>query len=198
MPAMNSLRIAEAAHLRVGHGRKGRRRSHRRTADRREAAASRNRRDPQAAAQMADEAVGGTEQIAAHAGIADEGPHQQEHRNDAERIVRHRTHRGLADQFQRRRAADQIAKAGYADETHGHADRHAQQHQHEQRDKTQNGNGIGTHAVLTPWPRSWGRASAQDERSGARCGSRSEAPRRRRQSMRPRRTARSASAYRRS
>jgi hypothetical protein len=92
-----------------------------------------------------DKAVGGAEQFAAHAGIADEGAHQQEHRNHAEGIVGHRAHRGLADQFQGRRAADQIGKAGDADEAHRHADRHAQQHQRKQRDEAQDSDGVGAH-----------------------------------------------------
>src|SRR5674476_197826 len=82
---------------------------------------SRDRGNPQAAAQMPDKPVGGAEQVAAHAGIADEGPHQEEHRNHAEGVVGHRAHRGLADQFQRRRAADQITEARDADEAHRHA-----------------------------------------------------------------------------
>jgi hypothetical protein len=48
---------------------------------------------------MSDKAVGGAEQLAAHAGIADEGAHQQKHRDHAEGVVGHRAHRGLADQF---------------------------------------------------------------------------------------------------
>ena len=101
---------------------------------------------------MADKAVGGAKQIAAHAGMADEGPHQQEHRNHAERVVGHRAHRGLADQLERRRDADQIAEAADADEAHRHADRHAQQHQRKQRDKSEDRDGIGAHAALTPCP----------------------------------------------
>ncbi|KAH2808148.1 hypothetical protein KXV85_006099, partial [Aspergillus fumigatus] len=97
---------------------------------------------------MADEAVGGAEQFAAHAGIADEGSHQQEHRNHAEGVVGHRAHRGLPDQFQRRREAGEIAEACDADEAHRHADRHAQQHQRKQRDKSEDGNGVGAHCRL--------------------------------------------------
>ena len=99
---------------------------------------------------MSDKAIGGTKQVAAHAGMADEGPHQQEHRNHAERIVGHRAHRSLTDQLERRRGADEVAEAGDADETHRHADRHAQQHQRKQRDKSEDGDGIRTHAALTP------------------------------------------------
>ena len=99
---------------------------------------------------MPDKAIGGTKQVAAHAGMADKSSHQQEHRNHAERIVGHRAHRGLADQLERRRAADQVAEAGDADEAHRHADRHAQHHQRKQRDESKDGDGIGTHAALTP------------------------------------------------
>ena len=146
------LRIAEAAHFRIGHGRKRRGGRHRRAADRGKAAAGRDGGDAQPAAQMADKAVGGAEQFAAHAGIADEGAHQQEHRDHAEGVVGHRAHRGLADQLQRRRAADQIAEAGDADEAHRHADRHAQQHQREQRDEAEDGDGVGAHARLLRRP----------------------------------------------
>jgi len=71
--------------------------------------------------------------------------HQQKHRNDAERVIGHRAHRGEADAFERRRAADQIRKAADADQPHRHADRHAQQHQCEQADKADNRDGVGTH-----------------------------------------------------
>ena len=107
---------------------------------------------PKSAAQMADETVGGAEQIAAHAGIGHERAHQQEHRDDAEGVVGHRAHRGLADQLERRRAADQVAEAGDADEAHRHADRHAQQHQREQRDKAEDGDGVGAHRALLTRP----------------------------------------------
>ncbi len=98
---------------------------------------------------MADETVGGVEQFAAHPGIGDERPHQQEHRNHAERIVGHRAHRGLADHFERRGKADEVAEAGDADEAHRHSHRHAQQHQREQRDKSEDGDGVGAHAVYS-------------------------------------------------
>ncbi len=150
------LRIAEAAHFRIGHRRERRSRRHRRAADRGKAAAGRDGGDAEPAAQMPDKSVGGAEQVAAHAGIADEGAHQQEHRDHAERIVGDRAHRGLADQFQRRRAADEIAEAGNADEAHRHADRHAQQHQRKQRDESQDGDGIGTHRQVYSVPLSLG------------------------------------------
>jgi len=54
---------------------------------------------PNPALPVADKGVGGAEQFAADAGDRDEGAHQQEHRDDAEGIIRHRAHRGLADQF---------------------------------------------------------------------------------------------------
>ena len=98
---------------------------------------------PKSAAQMADEGVGGAEQLAAHAGARDERAHQQEHRDHAERIVGDDPHRGLADHFQCRLAADQVAEAADADQAHRHADRHAQQHQCEQHDEADDGNGVG-------------------------------------------------------
>jgi hypothetical protein len=140
---------AEAAHFRIGHGGKGRSGCHRGAADRGKAAAGGDGCDPQAPAQMSDKAVGGAEQFAAHAGIADESAHQEEHRNHAEGVVGHRAHRGLADQFQRRPAADEITEAGHADEAHRHADRHAEQHQREQRDKADDGDGVGAHALYS-------------------------------------------------
>jgi hypothetical protein len=98
---------------------------------------------------MADKAIGGAEQFAAHAGIADESPHQQEHRNHAEGVVGHRAHRGLADHFERRGAADQVAEATDADEAHRHAHGHAQQHQRKQRDEAQDGDGVGAHPAYS-------------------------------------------------
>ena len=143
------LRIAEAAHFRIGDRREGRSCRHRRAADRGKAAAGRDGGNAEPAAQMADKAVGGAEQFAAHAGIADERSHQQEHRDHAEGVVGDRAHRGLADQFQRRREADQIPEAADADEAHRHADGHAQQHQRKQRDKSEDGDGVGTHATYS-------------------------------------------------
>jgi hypothetical protein len=101
---------------------------------------------------MADEGVGGTEQLAANAGVRDEGPHQQEHRDDAELVAGDGAHRGLADQFQRRCAAAQVGVAGDADQAHRHSDRNAQQHQREQHDETQDGDGVRTHVAR---PVSW-------------------------------------------
>ena len=123
------LRIAEAAHFRIGDRRERRGGRDRRAADRGKAAAGRDRGNAEPAAQMADKAVGGAKQFAAHPGIADQRAHQQEHRNHAERIVGHGAHRGLADQLQRRREAREIAEATDADEAHRHAYGHAQQHQ---------------------------------------------------------------------
>jgi hypothetical protein len=54
----------------------------------------------------------------------------------------------VADDLQRRSAADQITEAGHADQPHRHADGHAQQHQHEQRDETEDGDRVGAHARL--------------------------------------------------
>ena len=42
-------------------------------------------------------------------------------------------------------AIDQVGKAGDADEPHRHADRHAQEHQYEQRDKSQNRDRVARH-----------------------------------------------------
>ena len=58
---------------------------------------------------MTDKAVGGAEQIAAHAGVADEGSHQQEHRYDAEGVIsqedaRLRCARAISDDMRTRLA----------------------------------------------------------------------------------------------
>ncbi len=137
-----ALRIAVAAHLGIGDGGERRGSRDRRAGDRREAAAGGDGGDAETAAQMAEEAIGRAEQFAAHAGVRHEGAHQQEHRDDAERVVGHRPHRRLADHLQGRDAADDVAEAGDADEAHRHADRHAQQHHREQRDEPDDGDGI--------------------------------------------------------
>ncbi len=74
-------------------------------------------------------------------------PIKQEHRDDAERVVGHRPHRGVTDDLERGIAVDQIGKAGDADEAHRHADRHAQQHQREQRDKSKDGDDVAAHGA---------------------------------------------------
>ena len=142
------LRIVVAAHLRIGDGRERGGGRHRRAGDRGKAGAGGDGGDAEAALEMSDEGIGGAEQFAAHAGVRHERAHQQEHRDDAEGVVGHRAHRGVADDLQRRVAADQIGKAGHADEPHRHADRHAQQHQHEQGDETEDGDRVGAHARL--------------------------------------------------
>ena len=148
------LRIAVAAHLRIGDARERRGGRDRRAADRGEAAAGRDGGDAEPAAQMAEEGVGGAEQLAAHARRGRERAHQQEQRDDREIEVGHRPHRGVADVLERRPAADEIGEAADADEAHRHADRHAQQHQHEQRDEPDDGDGVGAHrAHSTGWTR---------------------------------------------
>ena len=44
-------------------------------------------------------------------------------------------------------ATDQVGKAAHPDQSHGHADRHAQQHQGEKRDEPNDGDGIATHLI---------------------------------------------------
>ena len=122
--------------------------------------------------------------------------HQQEHRDDAERVVGHGPHRGLADHFQRRLGADQIAEAGDADQSHRHADRHAQQHHHEQRDEAEDRDQIGTHHSTGCFLNSVSISGWNDR--AARCAARSTARPRNRRATPPRRTARSADAGRRS
>ena len=195
------LRIAVAPHLRIGDGRERRRGRDRRAGDRGEAAAGRDGGDAESAAPMAEKGVGGAEQLAAHAGVGDERAHQQEHRDDAERVVGHRPHRGVADDLERRPAADEIGEAADADEAHRHADRHAQQHQREQHDEADDGDRVGAqrrvhHSTGLIWYGAAHRPRAG--RSADRCGSRSAAPPRRRRARPPGRTARSAAAGRRS
>ena len=96
---------------------------------------------------MADEGVGGAEQLAAHAGRGGERAHQQKQRHHGEIEVGHRAHRRVADDLERRQAGGEIAEAGDADETHRHADRHAQQHQHEQADEPDDGDRVGAHSI---------------------------------------------------
>ena len=96
------LRIVVAAHLRIGDGRERGGGRHRRAGNRGKAGAGGDGGDAEAAAEMADESVGGPEQLAAHAGVRHERAHQQEHRDDAEGVVGHRAHRGVADDLQRR------------------------------------------------------------------------------------------------
>jgi hypothetical protein len=131
------------AHLRIGHGREGGGGRDRGATDCGKAGAGEDGGEAEATAQVADEGVGGTEQLAAHARRGDECAHQQEHRDHAECVVGHRAHRRLADQLQRGPRADDHAKAGDADEAHGHADRHAQEHQREQHDEADDGDGVG-------------------------------------------------------
>ena len=147
-PGGERLRIVVAAHFRIGDGGEGRGGRHRRARDRGKAGAGRDGGDAEPALEMADEGIGGAEQLAAHAGVGHERAHQQKHRNDAEGVIGHRAHRGVADDFQRRLAADEIGEAGHADEAHRHADRHAQQHQREQHDKAENGDQVGAHMRL--------------------------------------------------
>ena len=126
---------------------------------------------------MADQGVGGTEQLAAHARGGDERAHQHEHRDHAEGVVGHRAHRRLADQLQRRAGADDHAEAGDADQPHRHADRHAQQHQREQHDEAEDGDGVGAHRPTAGFTGRCLSCGMRAGRSGARCGWRS-APRR--------------------
>src|SRR5262249_60173584 len=90
----------------------------RRAADSGKPAAGGDRRDAQSAAQMADKGIGRAKKFTAHARVGDEGAHEQKHRDDPESVVGDRPHRRLPDQLERWRAAVEISKARYADETH--------------------------------------------------------------------------------
>ena len=141
------LRIAEAPHLGIRHLGEGRGGRDRGAADRREAAAGRDGGNAEPAAQMAEEGIGGAEQLAAHARGGGERAHQQEQRDHREVEVGHRAHRGVAHDLQRRPAGGEVGKAGHADEAHRHADRHAQQHQHEQGDEADDRDRVGAHST---------------------------------------------------
>ena len=148
------LRIVVSPHLGIGDGGEGCGGRDRRAADRGEAGAGRDRRQAQPAPPMPDEAVGRPEQFAAHAGSRDKRAHEQEHRDDAERVVGDRPHRGLPDHLQRRLEADDRGVAGHADQAHRHPDRNAEQNQREQRDEAERGRRIGTHRpalIPAPW-----------------------------------------------
>ena len=111
-PVANDLRVVVAPHFRIGDGGESGGGGDRRARDRGEAGAGRDGGDAEPALEMAEEGIGGAEQFAAHAGIGHERAHQQKHRDDAEGVIGHRAHRGQADAFQRRGAADDVGKAG--------------------------------------------------------------------------------------
>src|SRR5262249_53951899 len=98
---------------------------------------------------MADKGIGRAKKLTAHARVGNEGAHEQKHRDAPESVVGDSPHRRLPDQLERRRAAVEISKARYADETHRHADRHAQQHHRKQGEKTNDRDGIGAHRYST-------------------------------------------------
>ncbi len=143
------LRVVVAAHFRIGDGGERRRGGDRRARDRRKTRARHDGGNAKPALEMSDERIGGAKQLAAHARVGHERAHQQKHRDDAERVVGHRAHRGEADVLQRRRAADDVGKAADPDETHGHAHRHAQQHQREQGHKAKDRDRVGTQMHFT-------------------------------------------------
>ena len=160
-PGGEGLRISVSPHLRISDSGEGRCGRHRRTADRGEAGASGDRREAEAAPPVADKTVGRPEEFAAHARRGDEGAHQKEHRDDAERVVGDRPHRGLSDHFQRGAGADDGAVAGHAHETHRHPDRDTQQDQRKESDKADDGRRVGAHRlglIPTPWRSDRGRA----------------------------------------
>ena len=96
------LRIVVAPHFRIGDGGKGRRGGDRGAGNSGKAGAGGDGGDAEPALEMADKGIGGAEQFPAHAGIRHEGAHQEEHRDDAERVIGHRAHRGEPDILQRR------------------------------------------------------------------------------------------------
>ena len=80
---------------------------------------------------MTDECIGATKKLAAHARGGGECPHEQKQGYHREVVIGHGAHGRVADVLERRGAADDEGKAAHPDQSHSHADRHAQQHQHE-------------------------------------------------------------------
>ena len=122
-PVDERVRVAELLHGRIGdlgHGGGG---GDRGAADRAEAGAGDDRRHREPAAQMADEGVGGAEQLLRHAGARDEVAHQDEQRHHRQRVVApglvdlglHHRHGG------REVPVAQIGDAEEADHAHGDA-----------------------------------------------------------------------------
>ena len=91
-----------------------------------------HRRHGEAAAQVADEGVGGAEQLLRHAGARDEVAHQDEQRHHGQRVIAS----GLVDLgFDHRHGGReipvaQIRDAEEADDAHRDGDRNAQQRDH--------------------------------------------------------------------
>jgi hypothetical protein len=94
---------------------------------------------------VAEKSIGGAKQLAAHAGGGGERAHQQKQRHHREIPISHRSHSCMADDLERRTGAGEIAEARHPDQTHRHANGHAQQHQHKQRDKADKRDRIRTH-----------------------------------------------------
>ena len=91
-----------------------------------------HRRHGEAAAQVADEGVGGAEQLLRHAGPRDEVAHQDEQRHHGQRVIAP----GLVDlgfdhrHGRREIPVAQIRDAEEADDAHRDGDRNAQQREH--------------------------------------------------------------------
>ena len=131
-PADSAIRIAELLHRRIGDLGHGRGRCDRRAADRAEAGAGDHGRHGEAAAQVADEGVGGAEKLLGHSGPRDEIAHQDEQRHHGQRVIAS----GLVDLgFDHRHGGReapvaQIRDAEEADDAHRHGNRNAQQREH--------------------------------------------------------------------
>ena len=126
--------VAELLHRRVGDLAHRRRGGDRRAADRAEAGAGEHRRVRQAAAHVADERIGGAEQLVRQPGAGDEVAHQDEQRHHATACRRSRSRRPPAPRWRRVAAQPRIRpEADEADEAHREGQRHAQQREHEDR-----------------------------------------------------------------
>ena len=125
----------------------------------------------QPTAQVTDEYVGGAKQFVRQTGLGDEVAHQDEQRNDGQRVGKAGFVHDLRRTGQGRLPAAHHAHAGDADHTHGKSQRHPQQGQHEDGGEAQKRLGhLRTLAVqLTAWPlRRDRRQSAWSADPGAR------------------------------
>ncbi len=116
-------RVGDAAHR--GSGGDGR------AADGSEARAGDDRGVRQAAAHMADEAVGGAEQLVREPGAGDEVAHQDEQRHDAQRVGEAGLEDHLRGAGEAGRPASQQAEADHAHQAHREGQRHAQRRKRE-------------------------------------------------------------------
>ena len=115
-----------------------------------EPAAGKDSSEGQSARAVPDPRVAGIEELAAHAGLRGEGAHENEHRDDAQVVVRQHGERYICQQIQTRTPAGDDRKPQHADYAHGHADRHPQRHEHEHGDEAEQGHEVTVHVRSPP------------------------------------------------